>query len=318
MADVETAMQNQGATPLPTLHSVNTPLFDLAYADDTALIGKSWGTVQRALHHIESIASQYNLKLNKSKCIHLRQNSPHFIRFTDGTPTKHQHQAKYLGVVIRDDCSTLTDITSRIGKARAGFQTLHKFWRHTDISISYKLKIYRAVFIPMLTYGMESAALTQSQFNRLNAFHTQCVRKIHNIKSTYFTEVLDTTYDTTTNLETLQLAHINSLQAIINRQRLKYLGHVYRCQPSDLEREVVFTGVFVYRARGGKQRKGRRKCHWVEQVSQQAWGNVQDILSIQPPQPFTAPSTYHDLSRHASNRIFWHKVKDLPTCRELA
>ena len=137
------------------------------------------------------------------------------LNFTDNTPVPHKHRAKYLGATLRDDCSSLTDITSRIGKVRAGFKKLQQFWRHINITQHFKLKIYKATFMPMLTYGLESAAITQSQYDRLNAIHSNCVRKILGIKATYYTEVLDPSQTTYNNPTVRQLAHIPSLQAII-------------------------------------------------------------------------------------------------------
>ena len=49
MHDVTQLMTDNDTRALPTIHSQFTPLFDLAYADDTVLIGKSSDTVQRAL-----------------------------------------------------------------------------------------------------------------------------------------------------------------------------------------------------------------------------------------------------------------------------
>ena len=69
--------------------------------------------------------------------------------------------------------STHKDITTRLAKARKHFQALHQFWRNTDLTLKWKLRIYNAVFVPLATYGLESAALTTSDYNRLEAFHSQ-------------------------------------------------------------------------------------------------------------------------------------------------
>ena len=242
----------------------------------------------------------------------------HSIHFTDHTTVPHHHRAKYLGVILRDDCSSLTDINARIGKVRAGFKKLQQFWRHTNITQHFKLKIYKATFIPMLTYGLESAAITQSQFNRLNAVHSNCIRKILGIKATYYTEVLDPTQTTYNNSTVLQLANMPTLQAIIQDRQLRYLGHVYRCQPCDLEKEVVFTGAYVYRGRGGKQRKGHRRVHWLEQSSRLAWSLIQELENPDNPQPFFAPYTYMQLIPFTADRVCWQGIVDLPTSKELA
>ena len=169
----------------------------------------------------------------------------------------------------------------------------------------------------MLTYALESAAITQSQYNRLNAVHSNCVRKILGIKATYYTEVLDPSQPTVNNSTVRQQANIPNLQAIIQDRQLRYLGHVYRCQPNDLEKEVVFTDAYVYRGRGGKQRKGHRRVHWIEQASRLAWGLIQDEFFPETPQPFFAPYTYMQLIPYTADRVCWQGIVDLPTSKEL-
>jgi len=334
MHDVTHLMTDNGTRQIPTIHSQNTPLFDLAYADDTALIGKSADTVQRALHHIQTTAAQYHLKLNMGKCELIRMNAHSDIYFYDSNPltppttpqqrTKHlksltvkvKTQARYLGVYIRQDCSTHTDVNSRLGKARAAFNKLHLFWRHSNLTVPWKLKVYKATFIPMVTYGMESATLTQPQSNKLNAFHCQCLRKILNHKATYYTEVLDPTAHTVTNQAILEEANIPLITDIITSQQLKFLGHILREPKSELTRNVCFTSAYIYRGRGGRQRRGKRRFHWVEQACKTAW----QLLQISQPQfvhnPFFSPYTYLQLSRWASHREEWRELVQLPTCME--
>ena len=61
-------------------------------------------------------------------------------------------------------------MTTRLAKARNHFKTLHTFWRHTGLSVAWKRRIYNAVFVPMIAYGMESAGLTTADRHRLEAF----------------------------------------------------------------------------------------------------------------------------------------------------
>ena len=55
------------------------------------------------------------------------------------------------------------------------------------------------LFIPMLTYGMESASLSQHDLHRLEAFHSKVLRKMHRIPATFYTKILEPTQPTTTN-----------------------------------------------------------------------------------------------------------------------
>ena len=84
----------------------------------------------------------------------------------------------------------MADVTTRLAKARKHFMTLHTFWKHTGLSTAWKLRIYNAVFVPRIACGMESAALTTADLHRLEAFHSQSLRKIQRIKASFYTKVL--------------------------------------------------------------------------------------------------------------------------------
>ena len=127
----------------------------------------------------------------------------------------------------------------------------------------------------MLTYGMESATLTALFLAKLDGFHAQCIRKILNIKATYFTEVFDPSYATYNNNEVLTAAHITPLSNIILSRQLQLLGHILRCSTNDIERHICFTSAFNYRARGPTTKRGRRRKHWSEMTAQAAFHLLQ-------------------------------------------
>ena len=147
---------------------------------------------ERLRHTLQKVASHSNLHLNLKKCVLLRSPTSHnTLHFTNGTPLTIEQHAKYLGVTLSSDGSSHRDVVTRLAKARKHFHSLHQSWRNTDLTLKWKLRIYNAVFIPLVTYGLESAALTKGDFDRLEAFHSQSLRKILHFKSTYYTEVLN-------------------------------------------------------------------------------------------------------------------------------
>ncbi len=69
-------------------------------------------------------------------------------------------------------------------------------------------------FIPMLTYGMESAAIAPQDHRALLHFQAQSLRSILRIKSTYYTEVINPTATTFTHIQVIQHATMPSITAI--------------------------------------------------------------------------------------------------------
>ena len=318
MHDVQERLTAGGTQQLPWIHSQRHPLFDLAYADDTVIVCKSAQKTQEILQHIEAVAAQYNLSLHQGKCELLRLNVTQPVLFTSGMPVKVKNSVTYLGVTLRADGKSHTDVAKRIAKARAGYKQLQKFWRHTDIPTQWKLKVFNTVFVPMLTYGMESAALTAQDLHSLDSIQADCLRKVINIKSTYFTKVLNPTATTYTNQQVTQHAKQRPLSQQITQQQIKFLGHLLRSDTDQLEFHSFLTAAFVYRAgsRSGSDRRGRPRGHWIEQVCHSVWDRLklsQHVISTYSPQ-LCFPHCLLQFRNIAANRAFWGRLSKLPTC----
>jgi hypothetical protein len=269
---------------------------------------------------VEDTAKQYSLHLNRDKCVLLRSASAkHTVHYADGTELPPAATAKYLGVILTPDGSCKADIAQRLARARKHFFALHNFWRHTHLSTQWKIRIYKAVFIPLLCYGMESAALTPAEASKLEAFHSQSLRKITNTPSTYYTKVLaDPGTATHTNQQVRIKAKQPPLMHHIQHRQLRFFGHILRSSPKSLERNCCFTDLFVYRGGliGDGLRQGRRREHWVEQQAKLAWLWLDlDERPLPTPQP-TFPSAFLTLHRIAADRHFWVTFAGLPTCTQ--
>ena len=56
-------------------------------------------------------------------------------------------------------------------------------------TLKWKLRVYNAVIIAQLAYGLETIELTESQKTRLRAFHIKGVRAIMAIRHSYWSRV---------------------------------------------------------------------------------------------------------------------------------
>ena len=247
---------------------------------------------------------------------------PHFTEhspLSQRRPLTIEQHAKYLGVTISSDGSSHKDVLTRVAKARKHFNSLHQFWRNTDLTLKWKLRIYNAVFIPLVTYGLESAALTKGDLNRLEAFHSQSLRKILHFKSTYYTEVLNPTARTYTNQEVRTLTSQPPLTHHTHKAQLKLFGHILRSHPNSIERNCCFTSAFQYRGGmvGAGLRPGRRRGQWTEQCTTILWHWL--LKSPRPPatRSPTFPYSYLQAHRAAVDRHFWSTLVRLPTCKTL-
>ena len=82
---------------------------------------------------------------------------------------KQCSEFKYLGAIICGDNNLGKELTARIGKATGAFNRLNNIWNSRSISISVKIRIYKAAVITVLTYGCEVWNTTQAQMKRLES-----------------------------------------------------------------------------------------------------------------------------------------------------
>ena len=138
-----------------------------------------------------------------------------------------------------------------MAKAKAGFKTLQRFWTNNNITKKWKLRVFQACFVPVLTHGVESASIAPADHRALVGVQAQCLRSIYNIKSTYYTKVLDPHATTYTHMQVIQQAKMPTITATIHKAQLKFFGHVLRTNfnshPIALEGDIVFSRGMLYR-----------------------------------------------------------------------
>ena len=124
---------------------------------------------------------------------------------------------------------------------------LTKFWAHANISRRWKLKVYRMMIVPILTYGLYLESLNPAQLAKLEGHHIKFVRRVMGIKTTYYTEVVNPAATTVTNKEVLERARMYTITAHIKADQMKLYGHILRSPHTDLMKNVSFTAAGAIR-----------------------------------------------------------------------
>jgi hypothetical protein len=201
---------------------------DLEYADDIAILQPDEASCQSLLDRIAESAGRLGLTIKpaKTKAMSFHLPSPPVL-WVGGTQIEVVSTFTYLGSVISSEkVSAAEDITVRIAKASATFGRLkvHLF-RRQDIAPNVKMKIYNAAILSILLYGSESWSLTQSEIRQLETFQMYCLRTILGVSIR----------------ERIPNAHIRqqcqnqpSVESLIRKNRLRWLGHVARMPPDRL------------------------------------------------------------------------------------
>jgi len=220
------------------------PLNDLEYADDTILIATLLAHAQEMIHLIQHRSLEDNMTLNTSKSEHVRVRGGGVLTDIAGAQIPTPSSTTYLGSGLSVDTvrtnRSRAETSRRLGMAQNAFDNLQQVWRHSDIPKRRKKVIYRACVLTKLAYGLQSLVLSQSDKDRIDAFHARCLRKIWNIPSTFATKRILMNAPVTRNAEVLRLARDYPASVDIENQQIKHHAHIYRRPFSDPIRLVTF------------------------------------------------------------------------------
>jgi hypothetical protein len=232
----------------------------LLYADDMVLMSNDRGELATMLQVMDRVSAGMGLRINASKTeimaiklkpkkgsVEVEQEAEEVV-IGEGV-VKEVSQFKYLGSVLVADGKLDVELNIRKGRAYGRFSQFEKLWGSKHLSVSTKVKCYRAYVLPILLFGSETWALTQEQSLMLERVHTSCLRSILGVKLS----------DRHSNAHVRSVCGIASLAAIITTNRLRWLGHVGRMEPGRLPHVALFSSLYGMPTR---KRRGAPPLRW--------------------------------------------------------
>ena len=181
---------------------------DIYYADDTDIISNCDADENQILEVLKNTLARWNLKINVDKTEIVK------ITPTDGKEIK----TRKLGSLIGDDM----DVNKRIQSSNAAFGMMWKIWRNPKIARSTKLKLYKAIILPVLMYNIAANSATSTIMNKLD---TTFRRHIRHICCVYYP-------NTMSNKNVYKIAGIEPMCITAVRRRWQLLGHILRLPES--------------------------------------------------------------------------------------
>ena len=173
------------------------------------------------------------------------------IVIDDTTFTNVEH-FKYLGSTISCDGSLDKELGTRIGKASQALGRLrNRVLNQHNITLSTKLKVYNAVVFPSLLYGCETWTLYRRNVKKLEHFHMRALRSILGIRW----------QGRVTNLEVLDRANSTSIESVLLKAQLRWVGHVIRMEEFRMPRRLMYGELQL-----GKRNQGRPKLRYKDTV----------------------------------------------------
>ena len=192
-------------------------MFDeILFADDTICITRDTRTMNKMLSAVEKIGWKSGMRLNKGKCEALQFGGKSKIVFHNKTPVKSVEKSKYLGCVLNKSNNVIIEVRGRIREAMGILKRLHRFMRHSNCKLRFKLTVIQAVLFSKILFGLESAELPNTALKALDVFHLKCLRKILKLNTTFVNR-------NNTNVEVLRKAN----QHLPANKQIKLLSQVY-------------------------------------------------------------------------------------------
>ena len=243
-------------------------LADLAFADDTLLLGVSAAHLENFLQAVASAGERFGMELHNGKLqlICIRCDEP--VTKPGGEPLQPQQQMQYLGTMLSEDGRVSSELGRRIGQAKSEFRSLCKVWGHSSLSLKRKLRVFDSLVQSKFLYGLATCCFTVAEQRRINGFQAKCLRQILGIAPSFLSRV--------SNAEVLRRSHMSSALELLAQQQLTQLGKVLRApQDSALHHTSLIPGTLQPATSRYVRRRGRPHKEWIPTVLSEAFRRKQ-------------------------------------------
>ena len=131
-----------------------------------------------------SVLARYGMAVNvdKTKVMAVTRGERKLQISLDQRSVEQVSEFKYLGVTIHERGEQELDLNKRIEAANRLYYSIGRgIFKKKEITRETKMRVYRALYRPVVTYGCESWVLTQRMRARLGAVEMKCLRGIYGV-----------------------------------------------------------------------------------------------------------------------------------------
>lgn len=230
----------------------------LAYADDVVIIARTKRGMTEILRIIKEEASKIGLNINENKTKYMRcsrrddNNSEITI---DNCVFEQVENFNYLGVMINNRNERRSEIKQKIQAGNRAYHANKNILRDKQIKKKTKIKLYKSLIRPVLTYAAEVICITKREEEELKIFERKVLRMIVGP-----TRLDNGEYRAKTNAELREVMDGEDIVKFIKAQRLRWLGHVIRA-----DREETINAIVKWKPNEVRAR-GRPRVRWWDGV----------------------------------------------------
>ena len=209
---------------------------DLLYADDCDMVAHSESDLQYFMDCLSKSCTSFGLTISIQKTEVMYQPAPgkpytEPSILVEGKRLKVVDQFTYLGSTLNRFCTLDNEVFTRIQKATDAFRALEdRMWNKHSIKQTTKIKVYMACVLSALLYACETWVPYKQHIKTLERFHQRSLRRILNV---HWSECIPDT-------EILERSNLNSVESMIHRHRLRWVGNLVRMPDSRLPKQIFY------------------------------------------------------------------------------
>jgi hypothetical protein len=201
----------------------------LAYADDVNLLGDNIDTINKNTQTLIKASKEVGLEVNVEKTEYMLvaryQNAGQTREIKIGNRSfENVSQFKNFGTTVTNQNLIQEEIKRRLNSGNACYHSVQDLLSSCLLSKNVKVRIYKALILPVVLYGCETWSLTLREEHKLRVFENRVLRRIFGPKRDGVTGEWRKLH----NEGFHNLYSSPSIIRIIKWRRMRWVGHVAR------------------------------------------------------------------------------------------
>ena len=157
------------------------------------------------------------------------------------------------------------EIKRHLFLGRKVMTNLHSILKSKDITLSTKVRLFKAMVFPVVMYGCESWTIKKAQCQRIDAFELWCQRRLLRVPWTA----------KRSNQSILkEISSKYSLEGLMLKLKPQYFHHLMR-RADSLEKTLMLGKI------EGRRRRGRQRMRWLDGITDSmdtGLGGLQELV----------------------------------------